>query len=202
MLIPSSRTLNIPVLSLHVAAPIARTIAPIIDPSNLQIVAMYIDGPALKRNGFGNILDLRSVREFSNLGMIINSTDDLLDEDDAIRLKKVLDINFQLIDKKVVTKKGTKLGKVVDYILDPETFQIMQIVVKRPAFKAILDPELLIGLSQIAKVTDEEIVVKNEEEKVRKETAKKDFVPNFVNPFREPHFAPAQSQTPDEKDTE
>lgn len=200
MLIPSSRILNVPVLSLHIAAPIGHTTAPIINPSDLQIVAMYIDGPALKRNGFGNILDLHSVREFSNLGMIINSTDDLVTEEDAIRLKKILEINFQLIGKKVVTKKGTKLGKVTDYILDPETFQIMQLVVQRPALKAIIDPELIIGLSQIAKVTDNEIVVKNEEEKVRKETAKKDFVPNFVNPFREPRFAPVQNQTPDEQD--
>ncbi len=200
MLIPSSRIIGVPVLSLHVTAPIGHTTAPIINPSNLQIVAMFVDGPAIKKDGAGDILDIRSIREFSSLGMIINSADDLVSREDAIRLKKILDINFELIGKKVITKKGTKLGKVINYTLDPSTFHIAQLIVQRPTFKAIIDPELVIGFSQIAKITDTEIIVKNEEEKVRKESTKKDFVPNFVNPFREPHYAPIQSQNPDEQD--
>ena len=44
--------------------------------------------------------------------------------------------------------------------------------------------------------------VKAYEEKVKAE--KEDFVPNFVNPFREqqPGFAPADMKTPADKDTE
>lgn len=202
MLISSSRIIGVPVLSLHVGAPIARTVQPIISPHHLRIVAFIVDGPLVGRDDVGDILDVRSIREFSSLGMIINSTDELVSREDAIRLKEILALNFQLEGKKVITKKGTKLGKVIDYTLNPETMQISQLIVKRPTLKAIIDPELIIPFSKIIKITDSEIVIKDEEEKIRKDAVKKDFTPNFVNPFREPHYAPAQTKTPDEPDTE
>lgn len=200
MLIPSERLIGVPVLSIHMGAPIARTVMPVINPDNLQIVAFLVDGPETGRGEIGDILDVKSIREFSPIGMVINSADDFILREEAVRLAKVLEINFQLMGKKVVTKRGSKLGKVIDYLVEPESMRITHIIVRRPALKAILDPELMIGFSQIAKVTDTEVVVKNEEEKVKKETAKQDFTPSFVNPFREPHYAPVRNQSPDELD--
>lgn len=200
MLIHSSKILNTPVLSLHTGSPIARTNTPIIDPATLKIAAFTVSGAMIGKNGVGDILDTRYIREFSSLGMIIDSIDDLTTRDDAIRIGKILELNFALPGKKVITKKGTRLGKVTDYTLDPATFQIHQLLVQRPPLKAIVDPELLISHSQITKVTDTEIIVKDEEQKLRAEATKEDFIPNFVNPFRKQSFAPIQSQTPDELD--
>ena len=58
--------------------------------------------------------------------------------------------------------------------------------------KAILDPELVIGRSEIKEVNDYEIIVKDEEDKIRKRATKQDFIPNFVNPFKEGAFAPSE----------
>ena len=201
MLIQSARVINTPVLSLHVGGPIARTVDPIINPHTLQIVAFTVSGPAIDRDPeIGDLLDIRSIREFSRLGMIINSTDDLISREDAVRLNEVIKLNFHLIGLKVVTKKGSRLGKVVDYILDPESMHIIHLIVQRPALKAIVDPELTIHKSQIAKVTDDEIVVKEEEQTIREQAVRDNFTPNFVNPFRKPRYAPAQNQSPDELD--
>lgn len=199
MLVNGSKLKNFPVLSLHLGAPTARTTEPIIDPNQLNIVGFFVDGPIV-RGEIGNILETRSIREFSNVGMIVDSADDFVHEGDVIKLDKILKLDFGLVGLKVVTKKKTKLGKVIDFTVDATTFQIMQIIVQRPPIKAFLDPELVISRKEIVEITDDKIVIKDEEEKIRKKAMKENFVPNFVNPFREPNFAPADSQSPDGQD--
>lgn len=200
MLVNSSKIIGTPVLSLHVTGNIAETTQPIIDPHNLKIVAFYLAGPLVGKDEVGDILDVRYIREFSDLGMIVNSYDDFTTREDALRLEKFLGYNYTPIGKKVVTKKGTKLGKVIDYTLDPNDFQIHQLIIQRPPLKALMDPELVISVKQVVKINDNEIIVKDEEQKIRRESVKEEFVPNFVNPFREQSYAPIQNQNPDELD--
>lgn len=194
MLVHGSKLQNFPVLSLHVGDQIARTIEPVIDPNDLKVIAFYVDGPLVGREA-GNLLETRSVREFSNMGMIVDSIDDFVNKGDVIKLDKILDLNFKLNGLKVITKKKTKLGKVIDFTVDTTTFEVMQIVVQRPPMKAFIDPELIISRKEIVEITDNEIIIKDEEDKIRKKAVKEDFVPNFVNPFREPNFAPTESRT-------
>lgn len=196
MLIHGSKLKGFPVLSLHLTDQIARTAEPIIDPNNLKVLGFWLEGPLVKKD-VGNILETASVREFAPTGMIVDSADDLVSEGEVVKLDEILKLNFSLVGLKVRTKKKTKLGKVVDFTVDATTFDVMQLIVQRPPIKAFLDPELVISRKEVVEVTDDEIIVKDEEEKIRKKAMKEDFVPNFVNPFREPNFAPADSQSPD-----
>lgn len=190
MLINASRLINYPVLSLHVGGPIAWVNADIVDPEKLKIIAFKVDGPAIKNDPeAGNILEARDVREFADSGMIVDSIEDFVNPGDVIKLDKVMELNFALNGLKVETKKGSKLGKVIDYVVDTETFTVLQLVVKRPAVKALIDPELIVPRKQIVEVNDYKIIVKDEEEKIRKRAEHEDFIPNFVNPFREPDFS-------------
>lgn len=198
MLINGSRLKKYPVLSLHVGGKTAEAVEPIIDPRKMQIVGFYVDGPLVNKAENGDILETKIIREFADIGMIIDSLDDLTSEGEVVKLDEVLEIGFQLEGKKVVTKKKSKLGKVIDYTVDPESFLIMQLIVQRPPVKAFLDPELVVSRKEIVEITDDKIIVKDEEAKIKKKAAKEDFVPNFVNPFREPNFAKADSQNPGE----
>ncbi|MDO4967328.1 MAG: hypothetical protein Q4E70_00995 [Candidatus Saccharibacteria bacterium] len=194
MLINGSRLIGCPVLSLHIGGQIAKVINEVVNPNDLKIIALEVDGPQTGDGEHGNILDTRSVREYSSLGMIIDSIDDLVTEGDVIKISEIMKLNFSLIGLTVKTKKGTKLGKVIDYTFDSETFSVIQLIVKRPVMKAILDPELVIGRSEIKEVNDYEIIVKDEENKIRQRATKQDFVPNFVNPFKEGAFAPSEAK--------
>lgn len=189
MLLNSSRLIGCPVLSLHLGGPIGRVTSEVVDPNDLKIIALNVDGPQTGDGDHGDILDVRSVREFSNIGMIIDSIDDLVSKGEVIKFDEIMDLNFSVIGLAVKTKKGKKLGKIVDYTFDPESMQIMQFIVKRPMMKSLLDPELVIGRSQIKEVNDYELIVKDDEQKIQKESGKKDFVPNFVNPFRDSNLA-------------
>lgn len=183
MLVYSAQLNRYPVLSLHVGRPIAETLEPIIDPNDLKIVGFKVGGGVVGGE-VGDILRTESVREFSDIGMIVDSEDVFVSRSDVVKLDEIMSLEFKLTGLKCVTKKGTKLGKIVDYTVEPTTFEIMQIVVQRPTFKAFIDPELIISRNEIVEVDDFKVVVKDEEDKIRKRATKEDFVPNFVNPFR------------------
>lgn len=201
MLINNHSIIGLPILSLHTGGRIATVSDLIIDPATLKVIAFFLEGP-LVGGEHGDILKSTSVREYAKIGMIVDSVDEFVFSEDIVKLQEIIDLNFNIIGIKVVTKKGTKLGRVTSFVMDSSDFRIMQLIVRRPTFKALVDPELVIGRSQISEIDDRKIVVKNEEEKIRKDSIRKDFVPNFVNPFREPNFAPAQNQNPDEPDIE
>lgn len=187
MLINTSRLINYPILSLHIGGRVATVTEVIIDPDSLKVIACRVEGPLVGKE-VGDILPMTSVREFSRLGMIIDSTDELVEADEIVRIRDVLALNFNLVGLKVETKKGTKLGKVTDSTISPDNWQIQQLIVQRPLIKSFIDPELTISRSQIIEVDDYKVTVKDGEEKI-KEEVRPDFSPNFINPFREPDFA-------------
>jgi sporulation protein YlmC with PRC-barrel domain len=191
MLVYNSRLIGTSVLSVQASGPIGRIISSIIDPDNLQIIAFRLEGPGVDRRQ--NILDTRSIREYSKYGMVIDTADELMADGEVVRISEVLGLNFNLIGLKVETKKGSNLGKVIDFTLTPDDFVTQQLIVKRPAIKSFIDPALTIPRQEIIEVTDYKIIVKNEEKVIKKLAAKEEFVPNFVNPFRNQDFAPMDS---------
>ena len=202
MLVTGSRLIGTPILSLHAEGAIAWVRNLIVDPDSLKIIALVVQGPVV--SPAANILDIRSVREYSRFGMVVDSEDDFIAPDDVLKISKVLGLNFDLVGLKVETKKKTKLGRVIDFTVTDNDFMVQQIIVKRPALKSFVDPELAIPRKEIVEITDYKVIVKDEEKTIRARAEKEDFVPNFVNPFRkssEPDYAPAQSQSPDEQDT-
>ena len=187
---------------MQAGSPIGQIAEPIVDPDKLKIIAFRLTDGVVSRSG-ANILDVSSIREYSQYGMVIDNNDELVAPNDVIKIDKVLELNFTLVGLKVETKKGSKLGKVLDYTVNSNDFIVQQIIVKRPIMKSFLDPELTIHRREIVEITDYKIVVKDEEKVLKEKAEKEDFVPNFVNPFREsPDFAPADTKIPADKDTE
>ena len=182
MLIEGSKLLKYPILSLHTASRIAEVKGLVIDPNFLKVVAFEISAASSRQSLF---LEASSVREFSKMGMIVDSDEEFVEKDDVIKLKETIDLGFSLDNMKVISKKKAMLGRIEDFIINTEDFQIMQLVVKRPIYKALIDPELVIGRSDIHEINDSEIIVKSEEGTIMKKSGTLDFVPNFVNPFKD-----------------
>lgn len=201
MLVSVSRLIGTPILSMQSASSIGTIATPIVDPDTFKIVAFYLDSPLADKST--NILDAKSIREYSRYGCVIDSIDELIAKDDVIKIGKIIDLNFNLIGLKVETKKGSRLGHVIDYTATSDNFTIQQIIVRRPLIKSFSDPELTIPRKEIVEVTDYKIIVKDEEKVIKKKAAHEDFIPNFVNPFRtqEQDYAPSRTKTPADKDT-
>lgn len=190
MLIEGSKLLNYPILSLHTASKIAEVKALIIDPNFLKIVAFEINAASSKQRLF---LETASVREFSKMGMIVDSDEEFVEADDVIKLKEMIELGFTLENMKVLSKKKTMLGRVEDFIVTTDDFRVMQLIIKRPIYKSLIDPELVIGRSEIHEINDTEIIVKSEESTIMKKSGALDFVPNFVNPFKDGKYIASEN---------
>lgn len=201
MLIYASKLIGTKILSVQAGSPIATVATPIIDPDTLKIIAFKLSGPLITKSE-NNLLDVKSIREYSHYGMVIDDIDELITDDDVVKIRDILKLNFTLPGLKVETKKGSKLGKVIDYTVTSNDFVVQQIVVKRPAIKSFLDPELIISRKEIVEITDYKIIVKDEEKVLKTKAETEDFIPNFINPFRknEQDYAPVQTKNPDDKD--
>lgn len=202
MLIVGSRMIGGRVLSLHVGGQVASMKEAIIDPEDLHILAYTLTGPIIQNDkSVGDILVTDDIREVNIDGSIIDSTDIFVNREDVIKIDKVMKLNFSLIGLKVVTKAGKKLGKVVDYTFDSQSFMVYQLIVQRPVgIMALNDPHLTINRSQIIEIDDYTVTIKHDKEQVKVPEKKKEEIAEieppkreFVNPFRKPSYAPEES---------
>jgi len=170
-------------MSLQTGARLAHTVRPIIDPSNLYVLAYEVDGPLLTQKP--TFVRTADIREYGRIGMIIDSNDELIGLDDVIQIKKLHDLEFSLIGLNVIDEHKRKLGKVDDYTLDTGDFIIQQLNVRRGFIKGLTDTGLLINRSQIIEINNTSIIVKSPSVKSA-EPVMQAIRGEFVNPFRAP----------------
>ena len=184
MLVLSARLLSLPIVSIQTGARLGHVASAVIDPRKLQVVAFTCEGPLI--NADQAILHSEDIREISNLGLIVDSADDIMSTDDLVRLKEVLAFKFQLTDKLVVEENGHKVGKVVSYSVEAETFYIIKLHVRPSLLNAFSTTERIIDRSQIVEITPQKVVVRSaaiKEEKPALESLDK-VMPAVENPFR------------------
>jgi sporulation protein YlmC with PRC-barrel domain len=92
-------------------------------------------------------------------GFVVNDHDVLVESDDLVRLKKVIELDFQLINKQVVTVAKQKVGKVSDYATEMSTMTIQKIYVSRSILKSLSTGTLSIDRSQINEITPSKIII-------------------------------------------
>ena len=167
-------------MSLQTGAELARTGEPIIDPRKMTVVAFYVEGRALDQHP--SILHVSDIREFSDIGMIIDDSDKLMSPEGLVRLQEIIEFNFKLPGIQVVDERNHKLGKVADYAIEPESYTIQQIYTEQSLLKSFSTVSNVIHRSQIVSVTNDRIVVSSPTVPAEAREAK--ATPGFVNPFR------------------
>ncbi len=171
---------NVPILSLQTGTVLAQTGQPVIDPRRLYIVAFYCDGPLLDHHP--SLLHTDDIREFSDVGMIVNHSGDLMPPDDLVRLQEVIDFKFNLLGRAVIDTSRARLGTVEDFATETSSFMIKKLSVRRPLLKSLSTSKLLIDRQQIVEVSNDYIVVRHETAKQQPIAAR--FKPVATNPFR------------------
>lgn len=158
MLLFDSKIVGLRVASVQASSQIGTTEGYVINPRNLSIPALYVDS---RLSPEPKVLHTSDIRDMNQKGLIIDHDEQLMDVDDLIRLKEIIDIDFQLIGKPVVTEDGHKLGKTVSFIFDVDTWKIIKIHVRQSIIKNMGTSELIIHRAQIVRVSDDSIIVKS-----------------------------------------
>jgi len=192
MMLLGSTLTKASVMGLQTGGEIAQTKSAIIDPATLTIIAYVVEGPLLEDGPW--LLRIADVRELSDLGFIVDSTDEFIRPEDVLKVEEIYKLNFTLLDMPVIDEKRSKLGKVIDFTLETGSFTIQQLTVRRPLLKSFNDTELLIHRSQIIEINDDAIVVHSEAKAPEPELH--EVVGSYVNPFRK-----NDSPAPESSDT-
>lgn len=149
------------ILSLHNGAVIGEANEPVINPENLKIEGWFSDSRLSEEEC---IVLVQDVREFTKDGFIVNSHEALTPLEDLVRLKKVIEIRFALIGKKVITEGKTKLGTITDYAVHSDSMFIQKMYIDPPLIKtlSLSHEQKIIDRSSIIEITDKEIIVSDQ----------------------------------------
>lgn len=191
MLVLGTRLKETPVMSLQTGTRLATIGSPLINPANLKILAFELEGPLLTEKP--SFLRVADIREMSGVGMIIDSSDELLALDDVIKIKQLYELGFNLIGMNVIDEHKKKLGKVDNYTVETGSFVIEQLNVKHGILRGLTDTGILIHRSQIIEINDTNIIVKSTAKKITAQPIMETIRHEYVNPFRRPTSQPEQT---------
>jgi sporulation protein YlmC with PRC-barrel domain len=92
-------------------------------------------------------------------GFVVDDHDVLVEPEHLVRLRQVMDMNFDLIGKQVVTVDKQKVGKVSDYATETTTMFVQKIYVSRSILKSLSTGTLSIDRTQIVEITPKRIII-------------------------------------------
>ena len=159
MYILASKLQNLPIMSLQSGQAIAVAERPVVNPMNLEVMAMRCMIGKMRR-GHGVVL-MRDIRQFSSDCLIIDSFDEIEDPKEIVRLRDVAERNFNPIGRMVVNESGQRLGKVEDYTINLKTSMLQKLYVHQSLMKSILFNSLVIDRTQIIEVTAKQFTVRD-----------------------------------------
>lgn len=143
-------------MSLRTGTVIATITGPIINPDNLKVEGFYCEDSVDKTV---LVLLYQDIRDMLPQGYVVNDHDVLVEPSELVRLKKVLDLNFELIGKQVVTAGKQKVGKVSDYATETETMFIQKIYASQSLLKSFTGGSLSIDPTQVQEITPSRVVI-------------------------------------------
>ncbi len=144
------------ILSLRTGGTVAKIIGPIINPDNLKIEGFYCEDSIDHQELF---LLFQDIRDVLPQGIVINDFEVLASRDELIRLKDLLDLQFELIGKPVETVSHEKVGKVTDYAIEASSMFIQKLYVSQSILKSLTNGSLSIDRSMVQEITPKRIII-------------------------------------------
>lgn len=157
MLLLSKSLVDRPIMSLRTGRQVATAFRIIFNPNNLKVEGFHCQDSRDKKQHL--ILLSQDIRDIIPAGIVINDHGVLAEPADLVRLKPILDINFELLGKHVVTQNKKRLGKVGDFACDPQTLYVQKLYVSQSMLKSFTGGSLSIDRSQIVEITNRQITV-------------------------------------------
>lgn len=164
MLQLSGSLLNRPVLSLRTGGVVATTDQAIFNPNNLKIEGFFCTDRIERKKTV--VLLYQDIRDVIPQGFVVNDHDVLVEPEELIRLRDLMNLHFELLGKQVITVNKERVGKVVDFATETTTMYVQKIYIGQSIFKNLTGGNLGIDRSQIVEITDKKIIVQELAERV------------------------------------
>jgi hypothetical protein len=163
MLQLSASLLDKPVMSLRTGGIVAQAISPIINPNNLKIEGWYCRDHFSKKT---LILLATNIRDFVPQGIAVDDHEVLTEPEELIRMRDIIDLDFELLGKPVYSDLKRRLGKVSDYACEMNSLYIQKLYVAQRLIRSISGGQLTIDRTQIVEITPDRVTVRDAAEKI------------------------------------
>ena len=155
----ASQLHNLPVVSLQTGQAVGAVRRPIIESSNLEVMALYCQTD--KSHNTDEVVLMRDIRQLASDCVIIDSVEEIEEVHEIVRLREVAEKDFNPLQKAVVNESGHRLGKVEDYTINIHSSMIQKLYVQQPLWRSILFSNLVIDRTQIIDVTPRHFMVRD-----------------------------------------
>jgi uncharacterized protein YrrD len=149
---------DVVVISIRTGEVAGKVSSAIIKPDGLLIAGFFVK--PLRERG-EKVLVVSDIREIGLGGLIIDDEEKLMDLEDLVRIQALVEIDYQIVGKKVETDKKRKVGKVQDFAVDDLTWNVQKIYPSRGILKEFSTTGTIIDREQIVEVNDKKIIVKD-----------------------------------------
>ncbi len=153
MLINSNNIKGTAVGSVRSSGRIGRIIKPIINPHNLHVDALFCRIISIDAE---QLIMPDDIRDFSPHGVIIDDHDKLIEPEDAVRLRPILKLNFDLIGLAAYVGRR-KVGVVKDYAVENGGLFIEKIYVQPNLLNRLGTSQLVFSRPQVEEITRNKI---------------------------------------------
>lgn len=164
----SKSLLNQPVLGLQTGGQLGDTTGVLINPNNLKIEGIHCHDRFSKKP---LVILSQDIRDIIPQGIVVDTHEALTDPEELVRLTELLELDFQLLGKTVVTVNRQRLGKVVDFAADSVSLYIQKLYVGQSVFKSLNNGQLSVDRNSVIEITDRKIIIEEIQKPVKAEVA-------------------------------
>jgi len=128
MLIEAKKLIGLPIAANDSQSKIAEIEKILVDPNGGNVLGFLV-----RPGGFFSLRKVIStvdIREWDPNGIVTETIDNLVVEDEIVRIKEVLDQDIDLFTMKAKTKSGKKLGAIEDFLIDTATTCVIKYYLK------------------------------------------------------------------------
>lgn len=145
MFIEAKKLIGMPVAAEDVQAKVGEIRQVIIDPTNGNLLGFLVTGGGIfapKR-----ALSVTDIDDWDPKAIVIRSSYDLVETQEIIRFKEILDRNLNLLGMTAKTESGKRLGAVEDLLIDTEN-----LCVEKYYLKDLLGDARIFGAEKVVKI--------------------------------------------------
>lgn len=161
MLIEFSKIIGLPIYELKNQTKVAMLFDLFVSNDDCQTEAIIAKTASFL--GKMKYISKKDVVEISKEAIIIRDDDALVDINELVRLKRKEKERPEIINSKVLTKNGSYVGKVYDFVVENNSLTIIRIYTKK------LFDQRIIPAGSIIKLEKNRIIIKDDFEAVREQ---------------------------------
>lgn len=150
--------------------PIAIVRDVVMDPDRGKMLALVVDA---NRNLIIAPMDILSWGD----SIRVHSHDVIIDGHDVLRVEEVQRQHNDIYEKRVETEDGEVLGRVVDFSIDGQTYELQKLHVSKVVLGMVRYGGRIISAKKIVEILPSKIIVKNGAEKVVEKSVEREVVP-------------------------